>query len=359
MLGEVRKEKYGTKTIEIFLPYSLNGVYVLSKKSEKIEELVKDIENLFPLKKPLNKFFLDLLQDKEMLDSLVLSGQEQSFEDMYSDDNFNLFKETLHELKEVYEYAPTHMNELGYSNRFIKDLHHALFGKNISFYPGEFRKVQSFVGDAIENASYIPPDIQTMQDNMDEMELFMHRDDLSVYVKASLLYYQIMANLPFLIGNQEIARMASQLYMIEFDGLNHYIPLSKHLVKVEDERIKAMNLGDINIFVIAFLEALKNSLIDANKMISSYNNLKKRQQKVIENSNHTIYQKRRLMEVLHQSHKTIYLNSEPLEERFGVLSKTIIKRYRLLMELGVLKCKTTFFSKLYYNQKMKNIFKWK
>lgn len=357
MLGEVRKEKYGTKIIDIFLPYSLNGVYVLSKKSERIEELVQEIEELFPLKTPLNKFFLDLLQDKEMLDSLTLSGQEQSFEDMYSDDNFNLFRETLLELKGVYEYAPKHMNKLGYSNRFLKDLHHALFEKNVSFYPGEFRKVQSFVGNSIEEASYIPPDIQTMQDNMDEMELFMHRDDLSVYIKSSLLYYQIMANLPFLIGNQEIARIVSQLYLIEFDGLSHYIPLSKHLVKIEDERIRSMNAGDINIFVIAFLEALKNSITDANKMITAYNNLKKRQQKAIEHSNHTIYQKRRLMEVLHQSHKTIYLNSEPLEERFDVLNKTIVKRYRLLMDLGIIKCKQTFFSKLYFNQKMFNIFK--
>ncbi len=357
MLGEVKKEKYGTKTIEIFLPYSLNGIFVLSKKSDRIEELVQEINNLFPLKKPSNKFFLDLIQDKEMLDSLTLSGQEQSFFDMYSDDSFNLFKETLLELKEVYAYAPSHMNKLGYSNRFLKDLHHALFNKNTSFYPGEFRKVQSFVGNSIEEASYLPPDVQTMQDNMDEMELFMHRDDLSVYVKSALLYYQIMANLPFLIGNQEIARIVSQLYLIEFDGLTHYIPLSKHLVKIEDERIKAMNMSDINLFIIAFLEAFKNSIIETNKMIDSYNNLKKRQQKLIENSDHTIYQKRRLMEILHQSHKTIYLSAEPLEERFGVLNKTIVKRYRLLMDLGIVKCKTTFFSKLYFNEKMNNIFK--
>lgn len=357
MLGEFKKTKYGTKTIDVFLPYSLNGLYILSKRSDKIDELVKEIEDLFPLETPLNKFFLDLLQDKEMLDSLTLSGQEQTFKDLYVDDNFNLFKETLMELKEIYCYAPKHMNELGYSNRFLKDLHHALFSKNVSFYPGEFRKVQSFVGDVIEEATYIPPDIQTMQDNLDEMELFMHRDDLSVFIKSSLLYYQIMANLPFLIGNQEIARMTSQLYLIEFDGLNHYIPLSKHLVKIENERINAMNQGDINIFVIAFLEALKASLMETNKMIKAYNNLKKRQQNLIENSNHTIYQKRRLNEILHQSHKTIFLNSEPLEERFGVLPKTIVKRYRLLMDLGIVKCEKTFFSKLYYNHKMSNIFK--
>lgn len=357
MLGEFRKIIYGTKEVNAFFPYSLNGVYVLSKKSELIEELVTDIEGLFPLLKPSNKFFLDLLQDKEMLDSLTLSGQEQAFSDMYGGEQFNLFSNTLHDLKEIYAYSIVHINKLGYSNRFLKDLHHALFNKNISFYPGEFRKTQSFVGTSIEEATYIPPTPSVMQDNMDEMELFMHRDDLSVYVKSALLYYQIMANLPFLIGNQEIARIVSQLYLIEFDGLSHFIPLSRYLVNIEDSRLKAMKEGDINIFVIAFLEALKTSLINTNMMIRKYNNLKKRQQKIVDNSNQTIYQKRRLNEVLFQSFKTIYLESEALEERFNVLPKTVIKRYRILIDLGVLKCEQTFFSKLYYNKSLLNIFK--
>jgi|SRR5690554_837814 len=357
MLGEKKKIKYGSKEIEVFLPYSLNGIYILSKKSEEIEFLVQEIENAFPLKKPKNNFFLELLQTKEMVDSLTLSAHKLTLQDFYLEDEFNLFKPSLLELKEVYDYAPIHIKKLGYSNRFLKDLHHALFGANVSYYPGEFRKTQSFLGSSIEMATYIPPDQTTMQNNMDEMELFMHRDDLSVYVKSALLYYQIMVNLPFLIGNQEIARMVSQLYLIEFDGLSYYIPFSKYLTEIEEKRLEALQKGDINIFIISYLEALKTALENTNKMIVRYNNLKTRQQKAILSSSHTIYQKRRLLEIIHQSHKTIYLNQEPLEERFNVLSKTIIKRYRFLIELKLLHCEETFFKRIYYNRQMLNIFK--
>lgn len=358
MVGKYKKIKYGSKDVLAFFPYALNELYITSKTDEKIGELISEIEDVFPLDNPANKFFLDLLLDQEMLYSYKLNGVIQTFADIYAEIPFNLFKQELKEKKEIYEYAVTHINKLSYSNRFLKDLHHALFNKNKRFYPGEFRRVVSFIGKNIDEASYIAPPVSHMQDNMDEMELFMYRDDISVYIRASLLYYQIMANLPFLIGNQEIARLVSILYLIEFGGIPHYIPLSKYLEDIEKYRFKAIKEGNINIFLIKYLEAIKDALKDAKRSIRSYNNLKHKQASIIDKSSHTIYQKRRLHEILRRSHRYIYLHSEILSKEFSVLPKTIVKRYRFLIELGILKTKRTYYSKQYYNHALLRILSW-
>lgn len=352
MLGEMKKVAYGSKEVHCFNPYSLNELYITSDKSALIEKAIFDIDSLFPIESPTNKFFLDLLKDQEMLHSKSLSGTTQSFADIYAENPYNIFKHELTELQDLYSYAPEHMKKLGYCNRFLKDLHHALFHNVQTFYPGEFRTTLSYLGKDMDSATYVSPEVEVMQNNMDEMELFMHRDDISVFIRSALLYYQIMANLPFLIGNQEIARLSSLLYLIEFDGLTHYIPLSKHLANIEEVRIKAMELGDINVFILEYLTCIKKAIIDTKRTIKGYNALKRKQEKIIDNSHHTIYQKRRLHEILRRSHKTIYLDSEMLIEEFQVLNKTIVKRYRYLIELKILKTKKTYFSKQYYNVSM-------
>ena len=91
-------------------------------------------------------------------------------------------------------------------------------------------------------------------------------------------------------------------------------------------------------------------------MITGYNRIKLKQEEKIEESDHTIYQKRRLLEMIHVSHRVIYLENEPLQAHFGVLSKTIIKRYRDLMDLDLISKKTTYFNNLYYNKAILKLF---
>lgn len=352
MLGKYKKIMYGTKEVESFIPYSLNELYITSQSNNEVNNLIKEIEDLFPLPKPSNTFFYDLIQDAEMIDSFNLDGADYDLADLHAPSDFDLFSNELKELKDIFAYAPQHLSKLGFSNRFLKDFHHALFSKHITYYPGQFRKTVSFLGASIDHARFISAPVDEMQINMDEMELFMHRDDISVFLRSAYLYYQIMANLPFLIGNEMIARTVSQLYLQEFGIIEHYLPLSRHLNRIERDRQEALKKKNIDIFLISYLKALKRAIKDAKEMISGYNRLKNFQKRKIDKSNHTIYQKRRLNEILHQSFKTIYVLSEPLEERFGVQRKTIVKRYRYLETLGIIKTQDTYFSKLYYNEGM-------
>lgn len=356
MLGTYEQRPYGVKKIQVFIPYTLNGLHITSKKDQRIDKLVEEIQGMLPLESPLNKAFFRLIQDAEMLDWMRTSIGDYAFSDLYAPSGFNLFYNDLLEFQQVFDEGPAHIKKIGYANRFLKDLHYALFAKHQNQYPGEFRRSQSFIGQSIEQATYIPPDSESMITLMEEMELFMYRDDISVFVRAALLYYQIATALPFLIGNVELARLASQLYLIEFDGIKHYIPLSRHLKQVEDMRKKALAEDDINGFIVYYLQGIKAAIKDANKMITSYNRLKLKQEEKIEESDHTIYQKRRLLEMLHVSHRVIYLENEPLQAQFGVLSKTIIKRYRDLMDLDLISKKTTYFNNLYYNKAILKLF---
>ncbi|MBM7453237.1 hypothetical protein JN09_000562 [Acholeplasma morum] len=356
MLGNYEKKPYGLKQINVFIPYTLNGLLITSKKDESCDALVKDIEAALPVETPVNRSFYRLIQDKEMLDSMKYTIGDYSLSDLYAPSGFNLFYSDLLHFQEVYDEAPNHIKKIGYANRFLKDLHFALFQKHQNHYPGEFRRTQSFVGNSIEQATYIPPDAESMNILMEEMELFMYRDDVSVYIRSALLYFQIATSLPFLIGNLELARLASILYLIEFDGIKHYIPLSKHLENIEGIRVKAIQDGDINLFVIAFLKAILHAIKDTKEMINGYNKLKRKQEDKIEKSDHTIYQKRRLTEMLHVSHRIIYLESEPLQAQFNVLPKTIMKRYRDLMDLDIVGKKSTYFSNIFYNKAMLKLF---
>ena len=358
MLGDYQKVNIDSKEYLSFYPYSLNGLLIKSKKNPETIHLSSEIEALFPLDTPSNKFFLRLIQDKEMLDSLKRSDAELQFKDIYASSGFNLFSSTLKQRQSLYDNAPSELKRLGYCNKFLKYLHFEFFKDKPDYLPGQFRKGITFLGsEDILTAPFVSADYDHMQDNMDEMELFMYRDDISIFIRAALLYYQIMVNLPFEKGNEEVARMASQLYLIEYDGLLHYIPLSKHLKNIETIRFEAIKENNIHVFLSAYLKAIKLAIKDAKRMIKGYNALKVRQENVIERSNHTIYQKRRLLEILHQTHKTIYLKSEPLMERFNVLPKTIVKRYRLLIDLGLVKQKKNYDRNLYYNHALLNILK--
>lgn len=356
MLGQYKKAMYGTKEVECFCPYSLNELHITADANYEVDQLVEEIHKLFPLPTPSNLFFYDLIQDKEMIDSLNLEGSEYTLADLHAPSKFDLFNQELLKLKDIFSKAPIQLEKMGYSNYYLKALHQSLYSKHKKYTPGEFRKNITFIGGInIEQAIFISSPKDHLEANMVEMDLFMLREDISPFVRSAYLYYQIIVNRPFLIGNEIIARTISQLYLREFASLKHYIPLSKYLRRIDRRRDEAMRKSNINIFLVAFLKTLKAAIIDAREMILAFNKLKVSQKRKVDKSDHTIYQKRRLHEVLHQSFKTIYVASEPLEKRFDVQRKTIIKRYRFLKELGIIKTRETYFEKLYYNEGMLKI----
>ena len=130
MLGTYEQKPYGLKKINVFIPYTLNQLHITSKKDERIDKLVADIDQMLPLESPLNKAFFRLIQDSEMLDWMRTSIGDYAFSDLYAPSGFNLFYNDLLHFQEVFDDAPAHMKKIGYANRFLKDIHFGLFQKH-------------------------------------------------------------------------------------------------------------------------------------------------------------------------------------------------------------------------------------
>ncbi len=104
------------------------------------------------------------------------------------------------------------------SNRFICELHKILMenARTTQFsYPGEFRTTQNWIGGTRPgNARFVPPPVEEMKRSMNELEQYIHTDDLTLSViKAGLIHSQFETIHPFNDGNGRTGRMLITFYL--------------------------------------------------------------------------------------------------------------------------------------------------
>ncbi|MCP3925695.1 MAG: Fic family protein [Desulfobacterales bacterium] len=115
--------------------------------------------------------------------------------------------------------AIINLKRIPFSSRLIKNTHKILLkgvrGKNKS--PGEFRKIQNFIGGAdLQDATYIPPVPNTVGEYMSDLEKFAHNEDyFHDLLKIALIHYQFETIHPFLDGNGRVGRLLITLFLIE------------------------------------------------------------------------------------------------------------------------------------------------
>ncbi len=118
------------------------------------------------------------------------------------------------------EYGLKRMRKLPLSLRLVRELHQRLMwrvrGGPLS--PGEFRKVQNFIGPAgckLESATYVPPPVPNMHEALDRLEKYLHeeRRTLPPLVRLALIHYQFEAIHPFLDGNGRVGRLLMTLLL--------------------------------------------------------------------------------------------------------------------------------------------------
>lgn len=83
--------------------------------------------------------------------------------------------------------------------------------------PGEFRRSQNWIGGAsINDASFVPPHQDYVQELMGDLDKFMNaQDNLPPLLKIALIHYQFETIHPFLDGNGRVGRLMIPLYLIE------------------------------------------------------------------------------------------------------------------------------------------------
>ena len=158
--------------------------------------------------------------------------------------------------------------------RFINEVHAVLLrgvrggDKRL----GEFRPSQVWIGipgTPIEEARFIPPPPQYIQDLMADLERFVNEETLMPpLVQCALIHYQIETIHPYVDGNGRIGRLLIPLF------LNSKQILSKPLLyisayfeadrqKYYDELFNTSKTGDWNAWLKYFLKGFAEQAVDA------------------------------------------------------------------------------------------------
>ena len=147
------------------------------------------------------------------------------------------------------------LKSLPLSSRLIKHTHKILLQgvRGEAKLPGEFRKSQNWIGGSnLNNAFYIPPHQDEVEDLMSDLEHFLHNDTIDVphLIKLAIMHYQFETIHPCLDGNGRIGRLMITLYLVS-NGL----------------------LQQPSLYLSDFFERNKGAYYDALTMVRSSNNL--------------------------------------------------------------------------------------
>ncbi|AOV06452.1 Fic family protein [Sporosarcina ureilytica] len=197
-------------------------VVIASTKLEKLKEKLH-----YSL---VNKSFMELITLLESVQSTRIEGTQVTFGDMLKDELEDTHGWEEQEVRNYQNALRLGFQEIkiGYPlrERLIRNMHKELM-KNArlsSSAAGEYRKIQNFIGPTnnIKDASYIPPEPQTMASYMANLEKYINGnpyeeeiDELHPLIKCAIIHAQFESIHPFLDGNGRMGRILIVLYLLQ------------------------------------------------------------------------------------------------------------------------------------------------
>ena len=119
------------------------------------------------------------------------------------------------------------LKTLPLSENLIKKLHATLLksGRGHNKAPGEFRKIQVYIGKPganIAEASYIPPSANDIIPLFSNLEKYLNsNEEKDKLIQIAVAHYQFEAIHPFLDGNGLVGRLIISLFLYEKKLLSH------------------------------------------------------------------------------------------------------------------------------------------
>jgi len=261
-----------------FLPEKINHPFLISDpklygKIEKASFRLGEL-NSFCRIVPYIDLFIQSHVMKEAVSSSRIEGTRTNMEEAFIDEN-NLKPENRDDWKEVNQYvkamnlALEQLKKLPLSNRLLRNTHKILLsnvrGKHKN--PGRFRKSQNWIGGtSINEAVFIPPSHEHVEDLMSDLETFFHNREIKIphLIKSAIAHYQFETIHPFLDGNGRIGRLLITLYLVSVGLLDKPLLYTsdyfeKNKTLYYDKLTFARERNDLIGWITFFLEAVEKT----------------------------------------------------------------------------------------------------
>lgn len=355
--GTYKKNLSGKMAFNSFVPAVLPPNPTIELNNEIVEILVKANRQITLLEGissriPNIDLFISMYVRKEALMSSQIEGTQATLEDVLDpmlENNTNRPVGDVVNYIKATDFAINRLKELPLCNRLIKEAHKVLLagvrGQNKC--PGEFRHSQNWIGGAgstLQNARYIPPSVEDMQQAMSDLEKYINAEDnLDVLIRAGLIHYQFETIHPFLDGNGRIGRLLITLFLMEQNVLTTpalYISyfLKKNRIEYYDRMSEVRLKGNYEQWIKFFLEAVYESAKDAVETIDKLTALHDKNCAKITNLGRRAKNGMRVFEYL-ESNPIIEIKktSQELDIAFNTISSVI----KDLINIGVLEQTST------------------
>jgi Fic family protein len=318
--GILKSNLSGESVYKSFVPTPLPPIPSIELDGETVNLLVaanKQLALLDGLSSyiPNVNLFVSMYVRKEALMSSQIEGTQATLEDVLNpliDENANRNVADVINYIKATEFAIARQNELPLCSRLIKETHAVLMEgvRGQEKNPGEFRRSQNWIGgggSTLQNARYIPPNVEDMTEAMSDLEKYMNADDeLDVLIRAALIHYQFETIHPFLDGNGRVGRLLITLFLMEQKVLSApalYISyfLKKNRIEYYDRMTEVRNKGNYEQWVKFFLQAILESGQDAADKIQKLSGLHAKNAGLIDGMGRASKTARQLFEYLEQN----------------------------------------------------------
>ncbi|MEQ9290481.1 MAG: Fic family protein [Cyclobacteriaceae bacterium] len=305
--------------------------------------------------------FISMHVLKEATQSSKIEGTKTNIEEALLEKE-DLNEERRGDWEEVQNYisalntAITSLEKLPFSSRLIRQTHKTLLqgirGKHKL--PGEFRTSQNWIGGAsINDATFIPPIHQSINEYMGDLENFAHSDDyfFPELLKIALLHYQFETIHPFLDGNGRVGRLMITLYLVEKGILKKpvlYLSdfFEKNRTSYYDNLTRVREKSDLtqwfSFFLVGIIETAKNGISTFDRILKLQKEVESKIQTLGSRSSnaqvllkylfqHPILEAQKAKELTHLSLPSVYKLIEQLEKLQILKEITGSKRGKLYL----------------------------
>lgn len=192
---------------------------------------------------PNPDLFVLMYVRKEAVLSSQIEGTQSSLQDLLAAEAELNAEDIPRDVDEVINYVAAmkyglkRLDELPVSVRLIKEIHAKLLAgvRGGRLTPGELRRSQNWIGPGgatLNEATFVPPPPELIQDALGELEAFLHDDDqIPLLIKIGLAHVQFETIHPFLDGNGRVGRLLISFLLTERKVLHQPVLYLSHYFK--------------------------------------------------------------------------------------------------------------------------------